>query len=296
MLNGTERLPVDWSRYRVGPLESRPTASLEPYRLTDVEVPRLTDAQYAALAEQVRAHGVREPLLVTPGGQVLDGQARLRAALAAGIAEVPVRVVSAPDPADYQVLAGAVLLARRHLTAPERWRIAAALRVVLEPLARQRQREALRQARGRQAARPGGQDAPNGHAPAAAPRTGDTREAIARAIGVSPRTAGKLQVLDRHASDELRGRLLRGEVSVDAAYREARGLARPAAAAEGRSARQLAAELARLARAVERLAARAGALPPGEARALSEALRAHLGVCERALAALEAAVQAGASV
>ncbi len=52
------------------------------------------------LASSIRAHGVLQPLLVRPAGngyELIAGERRYRAAVAAGLAEVPVRVMEVSD-------------------------------------------------------------------------------------------------------------------------------------------------------------------------------------------------------
>jgi ParB family chromosome partitioning protein len=73
-----------------GSAEVRPILSLRPNPLN----PRgeLDPAGLDDLADSIRAQGVLQPLLVTPGGVVVAGHRRLAAARQAGLAEVPVMV------------------------------------------------------------------------------------------------------------------------------------------------------------------------------------------------------------
>ncbi|MCX7817789.1 MAG: ParB/RepB/Spo0J family partition protein [Kiritimatiellae bacterium] len=57
-------------------------------------------AQMDELAASIRAHGVLQPLLVRPAGEgyeLIAGERRYRAAVAAGLSEVPVRVMEVSD-------------------------------------------------------------------------------------------------------------------------------------------------------------------------------------------------------
>lgn len=66
-------------------------------------------AELAALSESIRAHGILQPLVVRQVGdhyQLVAGERRLRAAQAAGIREVPVRVMNFND---QQVLEAALV-------------------------------------------------------------------------------------------------------------------------------------------------------------------------------------------
>jgi ParB family chromosome partitioning protein len=61
---------------------------------------RFDDDELHALTESVRTHGVLQPLVVRAAGdgyQLIAGERRLRAATAAGLAEVPVHVVEFDD-------------------------------------------------------------------------------------------------------------------------------------------------------------------------------------------------------
>jgi ParB family chromosome partitioning protein len=73
--------------------------------------PRKTfeDEELATLSESIRTHGILQPLVVRPVGeryQLIAGERRLRAAEAAGFADVPVHVV---DFNDQQVLEAALV-------------------------------------------------------------------------------------------------------------------------------------------------------------------------------------------
>jgi ParB family transcriptional regulator, chromosome partitioning protein len=67
------------------------------------------DDDLAALSDSIRTHGILQPLVVRPAGdryQLIAGERRLRAAQAAGFADVPVHVV---DFNDQQVLEAALV-------------------------------------------------------------------------------------------------------------------------------------------------------------------------------------------
>src|SRR5437899_2219975 len=70
--------------------EIRPIANLRPNPLNPRD--ELHSAGLEELADSIRAQGVLQPLLVTPGGEVVAGHRRLAAARLAGLNEVPVIV------------------------------------------------------------------------------------------------------------------------------------------------------------------------------------------------------------
>jgi hypothetical protein len=127
---------IDWRAWRLGPIDTRSCQALRPVARPGIDLPRLSDDEFAVLLESVRAHGVRDPLLITPDGGVVDGQARLRAARLAEIAEVPVRVLDAPSPEAWTLYGGLALLGRRHLSSPQRFVLARRLLGLAEQLAR----------------------------------------------------------------------------------------------------------------------------------------------------------------
>ncbi len=84
------------------------------------------DPRLYRLREDVRAHGILEPALITPGNEIIDGRHRWRVARRLEI-EVPVRVV----PADLAVeLAISTLTQRSHYTPGQR-------AYIVEPLAKE---------------------------------------------------------------------------------------------------------------------------------------------------------------
>lgn len=96
--------------------ETRPVASLRANPLNprgDLHSPGLEE-----LADSIRAQGVLQPLLVTPGGVVVAGHRRLAAARMAGLSEVPV-VVRDLDPVQQQEIMLVENLQRQDLSAVE---------------------------------------------------------------------------------------------------------------------------------------------------------------------------------
>src|SRR5207302_2048419 len=96
--------------------ETRPVNDLRPNPLN----PRgeLHAAGLDELADSIRAQGVLQPLLVTPGGVVVAGHRRLAAARLAGLSEVPV-VVRDLDAAQQQEIMLVENLQRQDLSPVE---------------------------------------------------------------------------------------------------------------------------------------------------------------------------------
>ena len=135
--------------------------------------------------DAVRAHGVLQPLEMTPAGVVLDGRHRLRAARELGVRKLPVRVVAPDDEEAYIVT---VAVSRRHLNAGQRAAIVVSLQRFHEERAqaRQRQRANLKQ---HTEVRP------------VSPRNTKTRKAAAKRAGVSEGIVQTVLRLKRDAPD-----------------------------------------------------------------------------------------------
>ena len=87
-------LPAD----ALGPVEWWAPTRLRPYTPRSIERPSFRSTpSWRMLKHLLKESGVREPLLILPGGQVVDGVHRLALARVLGLAEVPVRVLHLPD-------------------------------------------------------------------------------------------------------------------------------------------------------------------------------------------------------
>jgi len=72
------------------------------------------DSRFHELVEDIRTHGIVEPIWITDAGEVVDGRHRLRAARIIGLESVPVQILPPErDPAEFAI---SVLCARRHLS------------------------------------------------------------------------------------------------------------------------------------------------------------------------------------
>jgi ParB-like chromosome segregation protein Spo0J len=200
-------LPAD----AVGPVEWWAPTRLRPYTPRSIERPSFRSTpSWCMLKHLLKESGVREPLLILPGGQVVDGVHRLALARALGLTEVPVRVLHLPDrlsEADRLRLdtTVAVLAAGRRQLAPSRVQ-GLLFGVSQAELAAGvvNDREAnLR--RGRQ--------------PGSGP-VHPTQRARAEARGVSDRTLRRLTRVAREAPEALRSALAAGALSAREAERQ----------------------------------------------------------------------------
>lgn len=208
-----------------------PVAALRPHEACAM-VPEMTDAEYADLLADVRAHGVLVPIDALPDGRVLDGRHRLRAARECGLDEVPVTTRNLGEIAAVEHIARTALL-RRNLTAGQKAAVVLSsgellgrLRADVAAAANRKRSEAahaasakqLRGGAGRFSAKLG-EEAPG----PTTPRTAPTRslDPIARVAGVSARTVQDVLAV-KNNDPALFAMVLAGKVSAKNAAREVR--------------------------------------------------------------------------
>jgi site-specific DNA-methyltransferase (adenine-specific) len=83
-------------------------------------LPALTEAEYGALRESIREHGVLVPLVYDERGDLLDGHHRLKACGELGITNFPSEIIPCADDAERRTLARSLNCQRRHLTQEQR--------------------------------------------------------------------------------------------------------------------------------------------------------------------------------
>lgn len=200
-------------------------------------IPEMRAEELAALVQDIRERGVRQPLELLPGSRtVLDGRSRLAAAKEAGLTEVP--CVDAPingDDAVVYMIRSATR--RRHLTDSQRAMLAEEERAYLAEKGKDRRKQGTSddgQAGGRGRKKPGGDvrpevsgtvaDAPK-HSPIAAtsPVTVSTpsraRDVVARAHNVSGHKVRQAQLVAKHDS-RLAKAVRDGKIPLPQAVRE----------------------------------------------------------------------------
>lgn len=225
-------LPIDWSRYTLkADIVAREVASLRPFEFSSFTMPPPAPDDFAILLDSVQANGVCEPLTVTPDGEVVDGHARLRAALDTGIHQVPTRILESHDGEQgYALWTAVVNVGRRHLTPAQRLGLVQAVLGLLEECACASQ-AASRFGRDRSGiGGPGAPASPNLNPPGA---RADVRARVGALMGVSRSQAAKMVNLVRYGSDDLREAVTSGRTSIHRAHEVLRGRASRPCAAEG---------------------------------------------------------------
>lgn len=189
----------------------RRLAELRPHDHPEA-VPALGASEYETLKTDIAARGLQVPLDVTEAGVVLDGRARLQAAVELGLDKVPVRPVAPVDELEHILRAA---LIRRQLSASQRAAIATQLAEIDELRAAARQRSL--------ANLQGASEVATLPAPA-----GRTRELVAELAGASARTVQDVITVREH-DPELFERVLAGKLSANTAASKVRRALRDAA-------------------------------------------------------------------
>jgi ParB-like chromosome segregation protein Spo0J len=173
--------------------------------------PLLEGEDFAALAADVKANGLQQPI-VRHEGKILDGRNRYRACEAAGVAPRFTDFLGA-DPVAFVASAN---LHRRHLNTSQRAMIGARIKDVYEEQAKERQRAAAAKTN---ATLGRGKPAPPAETlPANLPEaSGEARDQAAAVVNVSPRTLDAASDVLANGVPKLAAMVDRGEVAVSAA-------------------------------------------------------------------------------
>lgn len=166
-------------------------------------VPNLRGGQYEAFCADIAERGILAALEITRAGVVLDGRARLQAALELQLRTVPVRIVEPVDEREY-VLRAALL--RRDLNPSQR----AALALELDS-----SEHARTEAEGRR------RQGLRSQQVATLPPAGKTRDYVAELAGVSARTVQDAETVRQH-DQELFARIKAGDLPAHVAARRVR--------------------------------------------------------------------------
>lgn len=169
--------------------------------------PLLADADFDRLVDDIRSHGVREPICRHKDGRIIDGRNRWLACRQLGI-ECPERTFAGDDEAILPFVVS-MNLHRRHLDASQRAMVAARLATLGE---------------GRPSKTP--------------PNDGVSAERAAVLLNVGERSVERARVVLRHGDPELTELVDQGEISVSAAADIARMQEEEGAQLERRARRE----------------------------------------------------------
>ncbi len=164
--------------------------------------PMMSDEDIDALAKSIREQGLRQPIILTEDGQLLDGRNRVAACSRAG---VPPRheVYRGNDPVAYVM---ALNMDRRHLTTGQKAMLALKIEPMYEAEAAKRMRAGVRMN-------------PEADLPQGSQRAAQSRDKAGAAVKVSGRAVAQAKRVAESAPD-LAQRVESGEMALDRAERE----------------------------------------------------------------------------
>ncbi len=175
--------------------------------------PLMSETQLKELAADIRANGQREPI-VYYGKQVLDGRNRMKACAIAGV-EPDSCEIDDDNGFDPIAFVLSVNLHRRHLNESQRATVAAKLKKMLEPEAKERKSAGQKSGgRGRKK---------NSVANLPPSKNGKSRDQAAELLNVSGKSVDHASAVIEHGSPELVAAVERGEVAVSRAAKVAKG-------------------------------------------------------------------------
>ena len=180
--------------------------------------PMVEGDEFRELCADIKERGLAQPITVDRGGLLLDGRNRLMACYETN-QEVIVDEYLGADPVQFSLSAN---LHRRHLNAGQRAIVALKVRELLQPAAKERQREAVIESNKIRAADPVSADLRSMDSPPD-PTPAEQRKVAAqaaKAVGASPRAVEQAARVERSAPD-LMPQVQAGTMALDKAHREA---------------------------------------------------------------------------
>lgn len=165
--------------------------------------PLLQGQEFKELVADIKANGLREPIVLHPDGTILDGRNRYRACLEAGVEPTTLDWIQIGDETETDLVLS-LNLYRRHLTSSQRACIAAEVLPVIEE--QTRQREAAR--------KKGDEPTPQDSAESS---NGESREKAAKLLGTNRDYVSKAKKILQHNPKAFE-KVKRGEQKLPDAY------------------------------------------------------------------------------
>ena len=160
--------------------------------------PLMSEQELSELVQDIRGHGLREPIWLHPDGRILDGRNRYNACCQIGI-EPTTKTYDGNSPVAFSI---SLNLHRRHLNESQRAMVAARLKPMFEEEARKRMLKG-------KVADPMASLPPG--------KTGTSRDHAAEMVNVSPRSVESASRVLRQGSSGLINKVEDGTISVSAA-------------------------------------------------------------------------------
>lgn len=169
-------------------------------------LPKLSPDKFRALKEDISDRGIRNSLLISRDGILLDGHNRIKAARELGITMVPVRLLNTHGASWEDCILDHVH--RRHLTSAQ----LATLATSLERIERDR-------AKKRQGRRSDLEDSGSEDEQVDKVRKKDrATDRVAKAVGISRNTYERTKIILEKGDEETRDKLMSGDISIALAY------------------------------------------------------------------------------
>ena len=170
--------------------------------------PLLEGPDFEALVEDIRDHGLREPIFLHTDGRILDGRNRYRACELLGITP-PHRIWSARNGETETAFVVSMNLHRRHLNAFQRIELVLRLKDKLLQKGKENQKWHGETAPGRKKS-----------LSTTLSKVIDTRKEVARLAGASEGTSNKSEFIINNADAETKQSLRAGKKTINSAYLE----------------------------------------------------------------------------
>jgi site-specific DNA-methyltransferase (adenine-specific) len=184
--------------------------------------PMMSDEEFDALKQDIKAQGLLEPIWIHADGSIIDGRNRHRACVELGVTPL-FRTYQGENPAAFSISQN---IKRRHLTDSQRAMIAVQALPMLQAEAKAKMIASgakggafgVKGGDGRGNKKPPEADLPQGVLEASS-RAPQSRDIAAAAVGVSPRLVQNAKAVSEK-SPELAEKVKTGELAIDAALRE----------------------------------------------------------------------------
>jgi len=171
-------------------------------------LPKLSPKEYKALKLSIKTDGQHLPIIINPQNTILDGHNRFNICQELGI-EPKCEIATFPNQLLEKKFVIEINLQRRHLNDFQRTELAIPLEEIEKELAKQRQTATLPK------------EGEKGFQPVCSSNelnTGQARDIVAKAAGVSPTTYHRAKTVSQKGSEQLKQKVRKGETSINAAY------------------------------------------------------------------------------
>ena len=168
-------------------------------------LPSLSDKELNELKSSIKREGCRDPIIVNKNNEIIDGHNRHAICQELGIL-FEVRIIEFDSEVELREWMIQTQLGRRNLTAFGKGEVVLRSKETISEIARANQRAA------------------GGALPQKSAKAVDVRKELALRAGVSTDTVSKIEAIVKHANDDVKEKLRRGDadISINSAYKQIR--------------------------------------------------------------------------